>query len=65
MKPFDARRTRASSEPRKWDENVVWEHNYIAVAVKDRRVILEVFRISDGHQKWRFHIDCAVQPKNG
>jgi hypothetical protein len=53
MEPLDAHRTRASSKPRKWDENVIWELNHVAVAAKDSRVILDVFRISDGHQKRR------------
>ena len=65
MKPLDTGYVQTSSEPRKLDENIVWEHNHIAVTVKDGHMILEVFRISDGHQKRWFHIDCTVQPKNG
>ena len=65
MEPLDTFCIRASSETRKWDENVVGEHDNIAVAVKDSRVILDILGISDGHQKRRFHINCTMQPENG
>jgi hypothetical protein len=65
MEPLDTFRIRAGSETRKWDENVVGEHDNVTVTVKDSRVILDILGISDGHQKWRLHINCAMQPENG
>lgn len=64
MESFDAFRVSAGGKSCKRDENIVGEHDDVAMTVKDSRMVLDIIRVCDRHQKRRFHVDCTVQPEN-
>ena len=65
MESFDAFRVSAGGKACKRDQNIVREHDNVAMTVKDSRVVLDILWICERHQKRRFHVDCTVQPENG
>ena len=54
----------SSSQPRKRNENIVGQRHNVAVSVYKRRLVLRLFRIGDGHQQRRFHINSTVEVKD-
>lgn len=64
MIPLDPANAFSSSQPRKRYEDIIRQRHNVAVSVYKRRLVLRLFRVGDGHQQRRFHINSAVQVEN-